>query len=93
MFRWCRFMVFLSPKPTFALNYLVSGCGALGLSLRILVRAAAASSRAHETLDVRRLNTSGSASAFPSVEESLLMPGKTATVISYQNRGLTDTLF
>lgn len=55
-------------------NTYLSGCG-LGLfSLLILVRAAAASSRAQETLDVSLLSTSGSASCLPSPVASFPIP-------------------
>lgn len=47
---------------------------ARGLSARIRVRAAAASSRAQETLEVRRRNTSGSPRCLPSFEDSWPMP-------------------
>lgn len=46
-----------------------------GVSVLIRVSAAAASSRAQETLDVKRRNTSGSARCFPSPGESLPIPG------------------
>lgn len=46
-------------------------------SALILVRAAAASSRAQLTDDVRRRSTSGSAKALPSAVDSLPMPART----------------
>lgn len=45
-----------------------------GLSVRIRVSAAAASSRAQDTLDVKRRNTSGSAKCFPSPDDNLPIP-------------------
>ena len=45
-----------------------------GFSERILVKAAAASSSAQETLEVSRRSTSGSAKCLPSPDESLPIP-------------------
>lgn len=58
---------------------------ARGLSARIRVKAAAASSKAQETLDVRRRNTSGSPKCLPSFDDSWPIPGKGLTSVSSTN--------
>lgn len=57
---------------------------ARGLSARIRVKAAAASSKAQETLDVRRRNTSGSPRCLPSFDDSWPIPGKGITLVVHQ---------
>lgn len=60
------------------IHYLLLACL---LSLLILVNAAAASSKAHDTLEVNRRKTSGSASCLPSPDVNLLMPGRIKIII------------